>query len=72
MREKGAMNMAQRELLTVEEVQAVLGIGRWKAYRMIERGELPTLRVGRLVRVPRAALMGWIAANTRPAERGVA
>lgn len=63
---------AMRELLTVEEVQAVLGIGRWKAYRMIERGELPTLRVGRLVRVPRSALMDWIAMNTRPGNQGAA
>ena len=52
--------MGDRELLRVEEVQAVLGIGRSKVYEMIRRGELPTLHIGRLVRVPRWALEAWI------------
>jgi len=52
------------KLMRVEDVQRVLGISRWKTYEMITRGELPVLRIGRLVRVPRPALDEWIAANT--------
>lgn len=56
-----------RELLTVEEAQHVLGIGRSKAYEMIRRGELPALRMGRLVRIPRGALRRWIEEHTEGA-----
>lgn len=48
------------ELLKVSEVQAVLGVGRSTVYELIARHELPSLRIGRLVRVPRWALVAWI------------
>lgn len=55
----------QKELLTAKEVQQVLGLGLSKVYDMMARGELPTLRIGRLVRVPRSGLMEWIATSTQ-------
>jgi excisionase family DNA binding protein len=55
----------ERELLTAREVQQMLGLGLSKVYDMMARGELPTLRIGRLVRVPRSALMEWMASRTR-------
>lgn len=61
--------MRDGELLRVEEVQSVLGIGRSKVYEMIRRDELPTLRIGRLIRVPRWALAEWIELQTRSAGR---
>lgn len=56
-----------RMVLTVEEVRRELGISRWMIYELIRRGELPVVHIGRLVRVPRAALEDWIASNTSPA-----
>lgn len=47
-------------LLTVEEAAAMLRIGRNTAYELIARGELPHVRLGRLIRVPRHALERWI------------
>jgi excisionase family DNA binding protein len=55
------------ELLRVEEAARILGIGRTKAFEMIARRELPVIRMGRLVRVPRAALDAWIAERTERA-----
>jgi len=43
-------------LLDALEVAELLGIGRTKTYELIARGELPVLRVGRCVRVPRSGL----------------
>ena len=43
-------------VLTVEEAAAVLRIGRTSAYDAARRGDLPTVRVGRQLRVPRLAL----------------
>ena len=53
-----------RLLLRVSEVVRLLGIGRSTVYELIARGELPVIRIGRLVRVPRPALEEWIVANT--------
>jgi excisionase family DNA binding protein len=44
------------ELLRVEEAAAVLDVSTYLVYEMVKRGELPSVRLGRLVRVPRTAL----------------
>lgn len=42
--------------LTVGEVADYMRLSRMTVYRMIERGEMPALRVGRSFRVPRVAI----------------
>lgn len=54
-------------LLRTEDVARELRIGRTKVVAMIGSGELPVVRIGRSVRVPRAALERWIAERTREA-----
>jgi excisionase family DNA binding protein len=44
------------QVLTVEEAAAELRIGRTAAYDAVRRGDLPVVRIGRIIRVPRAAL----------------
>jgi excisionase family DNA binding protein len=44
------------EIMTVPEAAAWLGIGRSAAYEAARRGQLPTLRLGRKLRVSRAAV----------------
>lgn len=51
-------------LLTVEEAATVLRIGRNMCYELIRRGEIPAIRLGRLIRVPSHALNRWIAAES--------
>jgi excisionase family DNA binding protein len=46
----------ERQTLTVEEAAALLGIGRNSAYQAVASGQLPVLRIGRRLLVPRAAL----------------
>lgn len=45
-----------RLTLTVEEAAATLGISRASAYEAVRRGEIPAIRIGRRVLVPRVAL----------------
>jgi excisionase family DNA binding protein len=52
------------ELLTVPEAARRLSLGRATTYQLVRRGELPSVRVGRAVRVPARALDAWIAAHT--------
>ena len=41
------------ELLTVEQVQELLKVGRTFTYSLVRSGELPSYRVGRLLRIRR-------------------
>ena len=43
-------------LLTVPETAKVLRISRNHAYQLVARDEIPSIRLGRLIRVPRARL----------------
>ena len=54
-------------LLKAGEVAKLLGLGRSKVFAMLAVGELPVIRIGRSVRVPHAALEGWIAERTQRA-----
>ena len=44
------------ELLSPEEFRAVVGIGRTALYDALRRGEIPHLKFGRCLRIPKAAL----------------
>lgn len=46
----------ERLTLTVEEAGKRLGIGRNGAYDAVRRGEIPTIKLGRRLLVPIAAL----------------
>ena len=51
-------------LLSLEETARLLQISRGKAYAMAKAGELPTVRMGRSVRVPRVRLEAWLDERT--------
>jgi excisionase family DNA binding protein len=59
----------QKLLLKPEEAGRTLGLGRTKAYAMIASGELPSIRLGRAVRVPMDALRQWIDEQTQRGGR---
>ncbi len=42
--------------LTVDEAAKILGIGRQLAYDRVKTGEIPVIKIGRRLLVPRAAL----------------
>ncbi len=46
----------KRLTLTVEEAAEVLGISRAFAYEAARRGDIPSIRIGRRILVPKAAL----------------
>ena len=52
-----------RVLLKADEAAEVLSLGRSKVYQMIAAGELPSIRIGRAVRVPTVALHNWVQAR---------
>jgi excisionase family DNA binding protein len=47
-------------VLSVREAAALLGISKDLAYDLVARGELPSLRLGRRIVVPRRALIAFL------------
>ena len=52
---------SQHEYLKVPEVAKVLRIARSRAYDLVAQGQIPAVRIGRSVRVPRHELDRWLA-----------
>jgi excisionase family DNA binding protein len=50
------VNSVVCETCTVPEAGKILGLGRNSAYEAARNGELPTIRFGRRIVVPKAAL----------------
>jgi len=46
----------QRLTMTVEEAAVILGISRATAYDAVSRGEIPCLRIGRRILIPKVAM----------------
>lgn len=47
-------------VLTVEEAAELLRIGRAAAYQGVSEGTIPSIRLGRTIRVPRARLLALL------------
>jgi excisionase family DNA binding protein len=62
--------MDEKDSLTLDVQTAArrLGISRNGAYEAIRRGEIPTIRIGRRLLIPRLALEKMLAAVGTPAE----
>jgi excisionase family DNA binding protein len=56
-----------RLVLSVAEAGALLGLSRAFAYELMARGELPVVRFGRRIVVPKAALLDLL--STAPSGR---
>jgi excisionase family DNA binding protein len=54
--EVGTESAGQRLTCTIDEAAELLGVSRHLAYRAANAGDLPVIRVGRRMLVPRAAL----------------
>ena len=51
----------ERATYTIEEVAEILGIGRSSAYQAARSREIPTIRIGKRLLVPRIALERMLA-----------
>lgn len=52
----GSTRIARGAVLTVDEAAAMLRISRQSAYQAVRTGELPTVKIGRRILVPRHRL----------------
>jgi excisionase family DNA binding protein len=59
--------MSAAEVLNVDQVAELLGLGRNTVYEAASRGEIPHRRVGRRLIFSRSAVMEWLAGK-KPAN----
>jgi excisionase family DNA binding protein len=62
---------SEKILLKPKRAFELLDIGRSTGYAMIASGELPSVRIGRAVRVPVDGLREWVKRQTDKNESGV-
>lgn len=62
---------AEPILLRGEEVAEMLGVSRAKAYRLMQRRQIPVVTFGKSVRCPRGSLLDFIRQRTeQPTDDG--
>lgn len=54
------MDEQRHEWLKVPEMAEFLRIGRSRAYELVADGEIPSVRIGRSIRVSRRELERWL------------
>lgn len=50
----------QSRTYTVNDIAAILGIGRATAYRLANSGALKTIRIGNMIRISRKSFKDWL------------
>ena len=63
-----AKTMERSLTLTSVEVADILGISEYLVRAMEERGELPSIRLGKLVRFPKAKIMQMLEGEPEPKQ----
>jgi excisionase family DNA binding protein len=53
----------KQEWYTVDELQQWLRLGRSKTYELIHTGEIPSYRIGRILRIRREDVEVWLEHN---------
>lgn len=48
------------QILTVPELARALRVGRTTAYEIVRKGLIPSMRVGKVIRIPRQALENFL------------
>jgi excisionase family DNA binding protein len=67
--EVGSEEGSMKEWLNLHEVQEILGIGRTKVYELVATGQIPSVRIGRSIRINRRRLEEWLDQQTFMSQR---
>ena len=59
----------EKLLLKIPEVCEITGLGRSTVYQLLDQPDgLPTVRIGRAVRIPVSSVQAWVERQTRGQE----
>jgi len=51
------------DVLTIEDIQKALGMGRSKIYRLVSSGEIKHWKIGKSIRIPKPFLMDYLSST---------
>lgn len=54
--------------LTVEETAEILGISRDLAYKAVNKNDIPNIRIGRRIIIPRKKLNKWLEGSSNKSD----
>ncbi|MHB1414618.1 MAG: helix-turn-helix domain-containing protein [Chloroflexota bacterium] len=54
------VTVQEGDLLDVSEASRRLGVSRSRGYQLVAQGTVPSVRLGRSIRVPRMAFEAWL------------
>lgn len=57
-----------KTILTVKELAEYLRIGRDSAYGLVRSGQIRSVRIGRQIRIPRAAVDAYLSGETKACQ----
>lgn len=60
----GAQENPEKRIYTVEEIAAVLNIGKAAAYDLVKSGCFHTVRIGKAIRISKMSFDKWLDQNT--------
>jgi excisionase family DNA binding protein len=56
-------------LLRIEEAARLLNLSRSHVYTLVQGGVIPSIRIGRAVRIPKAWVQSWVLERTAAWEK---
>ena len=56
----GEKQTPKNRTYTVEDIAAILGIGKSSAYKLANSGEFQTIRSGNMIRISRKSFEDWL------------
>ena len=60
MSASGEKQTPKNRTYTVEDIAAILGIGKSSAYKLENSGEFQTIRIGNMIRISRKSFEDWL------------
>jgi excisionase family DNA binding protein len=61
-------DLGQKEWFTTDELIRWLRLGRTKTYELLRTGEIPSYKIGRVRRIRRRDVKGWLERNKYPPD----
>ncbi len=58
----------EREFMSPEELRVWLGIGRTKCYEILSRNEIPSYKIGKVLRIKRTDAEEWLEGHRSTSE----
>ena len=63
-KEQNKLPMINRLLVSTEDAASLLDLSYFTTSKLIREGVIPSMRIGKVIRVPMRALEEWIEKNT--------